>query len=154
MEYEFTLIRQFTRSYPFATIDTEFPGVVYKALAHPPHMSPHQHYTSTLVKKNVDSLKLIQIGLTLCTSHSGVRFSPPGYLISEASNPLQDPHASSSIYLSESHGMNLWMNYYHGIDPQKFRLLILSRKWIGFHLAYGIDYLVKVFLQAQICRTH
>jgi CCR4-NOT transcription complex subunit 7/8 len=44
------------------------------------------------------------------------------------------------------------MNYYDGIDPQKFRCLMLSssllfnpsRTCIVFHLAYDISYLVKV----------
>jgi CCR4-NOT transcription complex subunit 7/8 len=148
LEHEFTLIRQFTQSYPFAMIDTEFPGVVHEAPKHPRHMSPHERYA--LVKRNVDCLKLIQLGLILCTSDSGDGAFTTWEFNFRGFNPLQDPHASSSIQLLESQGMNLWMNYDHGIDPQQFRCLMLSsgllfnpsRIWIGFHLAYDIAYLL------------
>jgi CCR4-NOT transcription complex subunit 7/8 len=113
-------------------------------------MSPHERYA--LVKKSVDRFKLIQLGLTLCTSDSGDGAFTTWEFNFGGFNPLQDPHASSSIQLLESQGMNLWMNYHHGIDPQQFRCLMLSSGllfnpsmiWIGFHLAYDIAYLLKV----------
>ncbi|KAF3336766.1 putative CCR4-associated factor 1 11 [Carex littledalei] len=65
---EFAIINQVADSYQYVTIHTEFPGLVYKTIRHPRNLSPEHRYS--LVKANVDNLKLIQLGITLSNRDS------------------------------------------------------------------------------------
>jgi CCR4-NOT transcription complex subunit 7/8 len=154
LEKEFQLIAEVAPWFPCATIDTEFPGVIYEAPTHPRHMTPHQRYA--LVKKNVDRLKLIQLGLTLSTSDGNSfitwEFNFRGF------DQLLDPHAPSSVKLLESQGMDLWKINQHGVDRWRFAYFMKSSgllfnptmTWIGFHMAYDMGYLVKVLTGADL----
>ncbi|KAL6341746.1 hypothetical protein AAG906_037990 [Vitis piasezkii] len=66
LQAEFDLIRQIIPHYPFAAMDTEFPGVIF----HPnvdkrlyPRLHPVHNYQ--LMKVNVEALNIIQLGLVL-----------------------------------------------------------------------------------------
>ena len=56
---EIKRISNLIESYPYIGIDTEFPGVVYAL----PNYTEDFYYQS--IKLNVNSLKLIQLGITL-----------------------------------------------------------------------------------------
>ncbi|KAJ4814448.1 CCR4-NOT transcription complex subunit 7 [Rhynchospora pubera] len=150
LEHEFALLRDFARYCPYITIDTEFPGVVFESPMHPRHLSPEQR--CHLVMKNVNCLKLIQLGLTLSTSDSDGGIFITWEFNFRGFNPLQDLNAPSSVELLKSQGLDFWANYYYGVDPQRFSALLWSsglvcnptKTWIGFHLAYDIAYLMKV----------
>jgi CCR4-NOT transcription complex subunit 7/8 len=158
LEVEFEAIRQIVRYCPYVSIDTEFPGILYEYEwpIHPHDLFPDERYY--VIKSNVNHLKLIQLGLTLSTSDrdDGIvfiwEFNFRGF------NPLQDKHAASSIQFLESQGHNLWMNYHHGVDPQRFADLMWSsgllcnqsKTWIGFHMAYDIAYLIKILIGTRL----
>lgn len=157
LEEEFAIIRQLSAYYPYVALDTEFPGVVYEAPMNPRYLSPDQRYA--LIKKNVDCLKLIQLGLTLSTSVRGNGIYVTWEFNFRGFNKLQDRHAPSSIQLLESQGLDLWKNYYHGIDPRRFADLLrssgllnnqLPKIWIGFHMAYDVAYLIKVLTGEEL----
>ncbi|VVA92868.1 unnamed protein product [Arabis nemorensis] len=61
LESEFDLISRIIDDYPFISMDTEFPGVIFKADLR--RGNPLDLYT--ILKSNVDALSLIQVGLTL-----------------------------------------------------------------------------------------
>ncbi|PWA65272.1 Ribonuclease CAF1 [Artemisia annua] len=68
LEHEFSIIRSLIDEYSYISMDTEFPGVIFKpsttTYKHPKHHGqPLEHYK--LLKSNVDFLNLIQLGLTL-----------------------------------------------------------------------------------------
>lgn len=63
LESSFVDIRKLIKKYNFVTLDNEFPGVVAKPLG---NFSSHFTYAYQQLRCNVDLLKIIQVGITLC----------------------------------------------------------------------------------------
>ncbi|KAJ4779383.1 CCR4-NOT transcription complex subunit 7 [Rhynchospora pubera] len=148
LEKEFAIIRKVAASYRCVAIDTEFPGLVYRTASHPRFLSPEQRYA--LVKANVDSLKLIQLGLTLSNMDSGDaitwEFNFRGF------NPEIDAQDPESVEFLESNGIDFSKNYTQGVDVERFAELFWSsglltkfnRTWITFHGTYDLAFLIKM----------
>ncbi|KAK6282710.1 PREDICTED: probable CCR4-associated factor 1 homolog 11 [Theobroma cacao] len=67
LEREFALIRSAIDKYPFVSMDTEFPGTIFKQDKNLIHQAdPAINYL--FMKSNVDALRIIQLGLTLADS--------------------------------------------------------------------------------------
>ncbi|XP_075520036.1 putative CCR4-associated factor 1 homolog 11 [Primulina tabacum] len=167
LESEFELISDLIDSYPFLSMDTEFPGVIYKHQQFNPtghrrqRLSPSDHYLT--LKSNVDALNLIQLGLTLSDASgnlpdlgSGERyiwqFNFSDFDLS------RDPHSPESIDLLKVHGMDFEKNKASGIDSARFAELMMSSgvvcnqavSWVTFHSAYDFGYLVKILTRREL----
>ncbi|KZV17380.1 hypothetical protein F511_23063 [Dorcoceras hygrometricum] len=167
LETEFELISDLVDSYPFLSMDTEFPGVIYKHqqfnLTHHrrQRLSPSDHYLT--LKSNVDALNLIQLGLTLSDAAgnlpdlgSGERyiwqFNFSDFDLS------RDPHAPESIDLLKDHGIDFEKNRDSGIDSARFAEFMMSSgvvcndavSWVTFHSAYDFGYLVKILTRREL----
>ncbi|XP_073271172.1 probable CCR4-associated factor 1 homolog 11 [Primulina huaijiensis] len=167
LESEFELISDLIDSYPFLSMDTEFPGVIYKHQQFNPtghrrqRLSPSDHYLT--LKSNVDALNLIQLGLTLSDAPgnlpdlgSGERyiwqFNFSDFDLS------RDPHAPESIDLLKAHGIDFEKNKAYGIDSARFAELMMSSgvvcnqavSWVTFHSAYDFGYLVKILTRREL----
>ncbi|XP_073023119.1 probable CCR4-associated factor 1 homolog 11 [Primulina eburnea] len=167
LESEFELISDLIDSYPFLSMDTEFPGVIYKHQQFNPtghrrqRLSPSDNYLT--LKSNVDALNLIQVGLTLSDASgnlpdlgSGERYI---WQFNFSDFDLScDPHSPESIDLLKAHGIDFEKNKTSGIDSARFAELMMSSgvvcnqavSWVTFHSAYDFGYLVKILTRREL----
>lgn len=159
---EFKLIQDCVDRYPFATMDTEFPGVIYRPHKHV-NMSSSDLYA--FLKANVDSLNLIQIGLTLSDSDGNLPDlgSDSTQYIWEFNfrdfDIYRDYCSADSIELLRTNGIDFDKNMIDGIDSGDFAALLMSSglilndsavSWVTFHGAYDFGYLVKMLTQRNL----
>ncbi|KAK7364659.1 hypothetical protein VNO80_13399 [Phaseolus coccineus] len=156
LESEFELIRSVIALYPFISMDTEFPGVVFQS--HPAFRQPQNNYA--VMKANVDGMHLIQVGLTLSDSHGNLpTFGTSNRFIWEFNfcefDVTRHPHAPHSIALLQRQGIDFDKNRKYGVSIVRFaELMMLSGllcnnniQWIVFHSAYDFGYMVKILSQ-------
>jgi CCR4-NOT transcription complex subunit 7/8 len=132
--------------YKFISMDTEFPGVIY----HPKDNSREQYYQS--IKTNVDALKLIQVGITICDADGNYPKEVSTWQFNLKFDLNKDQYSSDSISLLSSCGINFETLSYKGIPNDKFgEYLMVSGlllnddiSWVSFHGIYDFAYLLKI----------
>ncbi|OIW18936.1 hypothetical protein TanjilG_25379 [Lupinus angustifolius] len=162
---EFYLISKLIGRYSFVAMDTEFPGSIFqrptaKSYNHR-NLSPFDNYS--LLKANVNALKLIQVGLTLSDAAGnlpdlGTKFCYIWQFNFRDFNLARDAYAPDSIALLQRQGIDFAYNATYGIHSAHFgRLMISSRllynynlTWVTFHGSYDFGYLVKIITRSTL----
>ncbi|KAF8662129.1 hypothetical protein HU200_056322 [Digitaria exilis] len=149
LEEELTNIAAMLPYYPCVCVDTEFPGAVHDDPGTPRYLrGPRESYA--LVKRNVDDLKLLQVGVALSSGAAGGRCRIAWQFNIAGFDPARDPHAPASIAMLRAHGMDLAALRDHGVRPDDFAagfyrcgLGCGQLTWAAFAGAYDFAYLAK-----------
>ncbi|KAL5225821.1 hypothetical protein ABZP36_012460 [Zizania latifolia] len=148
LENEVAKIHALLPRYYVVCIDTEFPGTVHGC--NTPHYlrTPRESYA--VVKRNVDELQLLQLGITLSSPSAGRspvvwQFNFRGFDVS------RDPHAPSSIAMLMAHGLDFSTLRTFGIEPAAFARAFYRSglgcgrlAWAAFSGSYDFAYLAKM----------
>ncbi|GFQ08374.1 probable ccr4-associated factor 1 homolog 11 [Phtheirospermum japonicum] len=149
-------------------MDTEFPGTVFHPDGVPAHLRSTLPPTSfySVMKKNIDSLNLIQIGLTLSDADGNLpTLGTRSQFVWEFNfrdfdyeSDLQNP---DSISLLERQGIDFLKNKRIGIDSRHFAMLFGASglgprsfygrvMWVTFHGPYDFGFLIKILTRRKL----
>uniref|UniRef100_A0A6N2M132 poly(A)-specific ribonuclease n=1 Tax=Salix viminalis TaxID=40686 RepID=A0A6N2M132_SALVM len=158
---EFELIRDLIDEFPYISMDTEFPGVVFRPPVDPSNnrsyfrqLKPLDHYR--ILKSNVDALNLIQVGLTLSDAEGNLPDMGTGNRFIWEFNFREfdverDSHAPDSVELLRRQGIDFERNREGGVDSARaLRVDDVSVSWVTFHSAYDFGYLVKILTRRDL----
>ncbi|KAK4775391.1 hypothetical protein SAY86_010326 [Trapa natans] len=154
LEQELELIRCIVDDYPYVAMDTEFPGIVLRPVGDFKNSNEFNYQT---LKVNVDTLKLIQLGLTFCDERGNLpTCGSEKYCIWQFNfrefNLGDDVFAADSIELLKQSGIDFEKNSERGIDAVRFGELLMSSgvvlndnvHWVTFHSGYDFGYMLKL----------
>ncbi|TYJ40680.1 hypothetical protein E1A91_A04G158500v1 [Gossypium mustelinum] len=158
LEYEFMLIQSVLHNYSFVSMDTEFPGTIFKPDKKFVQLgNPEVNYR--FMKVNVDAMKIIQLGLTLSDSEGNLPdFGTPFCYIWEFNfkdfDIGKDYYDKESIKLLRQQGINFTKNKEKGICSRDFGMMFLisglgfsELTWVTFHSGYDFGFLLKILTQ-------
>ncbi|KAL4302494.1 hypothetical protein GQ457_10G021400 [Hibiscus cannabinus] len=162
LESEFALIRSAIPMFRFVSMDTEFPGTIFKQskqLIQQGNSAINYDY----LKANVDALEPIQLGLTLSDSLGNLPdFGTPFSYVWEFNfngfDVDEDSCDPDSVDLLKRQGIDFVKNKAEGIDSMDFATLMWSSgllyngglTWITFHGAYDFGFLMKILTQQPL----
>ena len=142
----------FLKDYPYIGMDTEFPGTVY------PCPSYTQEFYYKYIKINVDKLKLIQLGITLCNEKGETGPDGTTWQFNLKFNIESDIHSNESISMLSNCGIDFQVMKNKGIPHQMFAEyflvsgLVLNEdvKWISFNGFTDFAYLLRLCLNTNL----
>ncbi|KAG2631918.1 hypothetical protein PVAP13_2NG024200 [Panicum virgatum] len=152
---EARLIESLLPGFRYAAVDTEFPGTVYRPAGAAYTLTPERRYE--LLRRNVDALELIQLGLTLFDAGGGLPGLGGGARYVWEFNfrefdVRRHRHAPESIAMLRAKGVDFDLTRRHGVGAAEFGPRL--RKWVRaglgragvvtFSGGYDLAYLVKV----------
>ena len=136
------------KAYNYIGMDTEFPGIVYSISS-----ITDDFYFKTM-QLNVNSLKLIQLGITLSNSKGEYPKPYHTWQFNFEFDYIKDKSSQSSMNLLMSSGLNFNKMKTNGINHKIFAkhfknsglVLNPSINWISFHGSYDFAYLLSNLL--------
>lgn len=148
-------ISSLLEDYPYIGMDTEFPGIVYGINSY----TPEFYYKS--IKTNVDSLKLIQLGITLCNSKGEYPPKAHTWQFNLKFDFTKDNYLDDSFKLLQNSGIDFHKLQTDGIDHATFaEYLMVSGlvlnpdvHWVCFHGSYDFAYLLSVLINTVLPET-
>ena len=156
-EEEIKLLSHLLDEYNYIGMDTEFPGTVF----HVENMTEDFYYKS--LKKNVDKLKLIQLGITLTNEKGEYPKNYPYHtwqfnLEFDKNNEL---YKDDSINLLKKCGIDFNKLKKKGIKHNVFSEYFMTSNlvlnpdihWVSFQGSYDFGYLLKLLINSELPET-
>ncbi|KAL7422010.1 CCR4-NOT core DEDD RNase subunit [Cryptotrichosporon argae] len=157
LDAEFAIIRQAVEQYPYISMDTEFPGIVARPIG---TFKTGGDYHFQTMRCNVDMLKVIQLGITLCDEDGNVGEGMT-WQFNFKFDLDSDMYAPDSIDLLKNSGIDFKRFEEDGIDVEYFGELLVTSglvlfptvRWVSFHSGYDFGYLLKMLTLSPLPAT-
>lgn len=151
----FKEIIELTKNSNFVAMDTEFPGTVTRFLM---DSSKSQNYYYQTLRLNVDSLQLIQFGISFANVIDGNINIEHCFQFNFDFNLSSNMFAQDSIDLLLRSGVDFQYHKKKGICIENFSNMLLNSGlifnekiyWISFHSGYDFGYLVKILTKKPL----
>ena len=149
---EIKRINEYLENYNYIGMDTEFPGIVYGL------NNFTQDFYYKEIKLNVDSLKMIQLGITLCNSKGEYPKDISTWQFNFKFDYQSDQFAQTSYTMLCNCGIDFEKLKKKGIDHHLFaEYFIISGlvlnpdvHWISFHGSYDFAYMLRLLLNTDL----
>ena len=151
---ELNIISELVEEYNYIGMDTEFPGTVYNL-----RNITNDFYYKTL-KINVDSLKLIQLGITLSNKDGEYPKNIPYHTwqFNFKFDLDKDTYNEESVKLLKNSGINFEKLKKNGIKHKIFAEQLMTSGlvlnpdiyWISYHGSYDFAYILKLLTNENI----
>lgn len=143
LQQEMDNIISYIDEYPYIAMDTEFPGVVVKAIGGD---------TYTNMRCNVDYLKIIQIGITLADEKGRMPEPCSTWQFNFKFNINKDTYSDKSIEILRKSGIDFNRLENEGIEMSDFAQMVYTSglimnpnvTYITFHGYYDFGYFTKI----------
>lgn len=153
MQEEIVKISYLSEKYNIIAFDTEFPGTV-KFIQKLTDDEDDYH----MVKENVNSLKLIQIGFCLCNDKGEVPEKGLIWQFNFKYDLRNETYHPDAIAMLKDCGIDFDKLAKDGCDHMQFAEFILSSgivlnediKWICFHGSYDFAYFLKMMMNQEL----
>lgn len=144
--------------YNYVGMDTEFPGTVFNSK----NYTEKNFYYETL-KLNINSLKLIQLGITLRNKNGEYPSKFPYYTwqFNFKFDIEKDSYSPKSLKLLKNAGINFEKLKNNGIDQKNFAIYFMTSglvlnpeiSWICFQGSYDFGYLLRLLINEPLPDT-
>jgi len=142
----------------YIAMDTEFPGVVTRPTA---SCRSNNEYNYQLMKLNVDSLKMIQLGICLCDENGNYIPNLCCWQFNFKFNQNHHVYAVDSLELLKKSGIEFSDLESRGIDWVEFAEVMMTSgivlnpkvNWISFHSGFDFAYLLRVLTNSVLPET-
>ena len=151
---ELRIISDLIEEYNYIGMDTEFPGTVYNI-----KNITNDFYYKTL-KLNVDSLKLIQLGITITNEKGEYPKNVPynTWQFNFQFDLEEDIYNEESVNLLKNSGINFEKLKKNGIKHKIFAEYLITSGlvlnpdifWISYHGSYDFAYLLKLLINENL----
>jgi len=149
---EMAKISELIEKYPFISLDTEFPGFLYNSYLE----NSKSNYPN--IKRNVDSMKLIQVGFTLSDEDGKFPEEISTWQFNMKFDLDSDVCTPEAICLLESAGIDFKKFRQRGIEPEVFAEYLFTSgmalnenlTWITFHGIYDFAYILKLLTNLKL----
>ena len=130
--------------YNYIGMDTEFPGTVF----HVENMTEDFYYKS--LKKNVDKLKLIQLGITLTNDKGEYPNNSPYHTwqFNLEFDKDTELYKDESMDMLKKCGIN-----FDKLKKKGIKHNIFAQHWVSFHGSYDFGYLLKLLINSDLPQT-
>jgi len=152
LDEAFEMIANLEDEYHYVAIDTEFPGIVLNPKT-PEHRRslPQSQMNYLQLRENVNSLKIIQLGLSF-SNEAGEKPEMHTLQFNFEFNLWQDLCAPDAINLLKHAGIEFERHVAEGVKVQNFGERLMSSglvlndriRWISFHGMYDFGYLLQL----------
>ena len=151
---ELNVISELLDEYNYIGMDTEFPGTVFTV-----RNFTNDFYYKTL-KLNIDSLKLIQLGITITNENGEYPKNIPYHTwqFNFEFDINKDQYNEQSINLLKKSGINFEKLKKNGINKNKFAASLMTSGlvlnsdvyWISYHGSYDFGYLLSLLTNEDL----